>query len=252
VVRTATPTSEKTPVAAHLGLTDVGKIPSETTQTRGPTMAAPDSAVVANLLSEALALLDQRQARARALIEQAIFLAHGQYHLDAPIKGMLADWQLRAAVRHIHCHLQSNLRIDEVAKVTKLSANYFSRAFKITTGLSYSEFVIRARINLAKHLLSSTETPISEIALMCGLSDQPHLTRLFRRSVGLPPSMWRRLVIDPPPARESVHPAAEDEATTEGDQKASAPLSTSITPATAGVNLQNSASIDKPRRAAAT
>ncbi|MBV8472677.1 MAG: helix-turn-helix transcriptional regulator, partial [Hyphomicrobiales bacterium] len=41
-------------------------------------------------------------------------------------------------------------------------------------------------------LLLTTETPISEIALACGLTDQSHLTRIFKRSVGMPPAAWRR------------------------------------------------------------
>ena len=68
----------------------------------------------------------------------------------------------------------------------------------MTTGLTYSQYVIRARVDLAKHLLQTSKAPISEIALMCGLSDQPHLNRLFRRLVGVPPSTWRRMMAEPP------------------------------------------------------
>ena len=69
---------------------------------------------------------------------------------------------------------------------------YFSRAFKASVSVSYSEFVTRMRLDLAKHLLLTTDRPIAEIALICGLSDQSHLTRLFSRSVGFPPRAWRR------------------------------------------------------------
>jgi len=37
-----------------------------------------------------------------------------------------------------------------------------------------------------------TDKPLAEIALDCGLTDQPHLTRLFRRVVGMSPGAWRR------------------------------------------------------------
>ena len=74
--------------------------------------------------------------------------------------------------------------MDEAAKLVNLSSGHFSRAFKITTGLTYSQYVIQARIELAKHLLQASSAPISEIALICGLSDQP--------------SSWRRRAPDPP------------------------------------------------------
>jgi AraC-like DNA-binding protein len=38
----------------------------------------------------------------------------------------------------------------------------------------------------------SSQLPLSDIALSCGLSDQSHFTRVFRRIVGETPSAWRR------------------------------------------------------------
>jgi len=42
-------------------------------------------------------------------------------------------------------------------------------------------------------LMLLTEYPLSQLALDCGFTDQPHLTRLFRRIVGITPAAWRRL-----------------------------------------------------------
>jgi AraC family transcriptional regulator len=169
---------------------------------RDPTrhlLSNPQSAnisIVAQLLSDALATFDTDCSKARRCIERAHLVIHGRYGSASLEKGMLADWQMHKAVHHIHSNIGSPLRMEQAAKSVNLSSSYFSRAFKGTTGISYSEFVIQARISLAKHLLVSMTIPISEVALMCGLSDQPHLTRLFRRVVGLPPSMWRRRVLD--------------------------------------------------------
>jgi AraC family transcriptional regulator len=38
----------------------------------------------------------------------------------------------------------------------------------------------------------TTEDPLSQIALACGMADQAHLSKLFRRGVGETPSAWRR------------------------------------------------------------
>ena len=158
---------------------------------------------VARSICDALAVWEQDCAEARRYIEHALVLTRCVIPVDVPCKGMLADWQVRRVVDHIRANLETTLRIDDVAKLVRLSASYFSRAFKRTVGQSFSDFVIQARIDLAKDLLLSTELPISQIALKCGLSDQPHLTRLFRRQVGLPPNTWRRRFRDPafPPRR---------------------------------------------------
>ena len=48
------------------------------------------------------------------------------------------------------------------------------------------------RIELAQGLMLTTGASLSEIALSCGMSDQSHFTRSFRRIVGETPSSWRQ------------------------------------------------------------
>jgi AraC family transcriptional regulator len=162
-----------------------------------------DNELVARLLSDALALLDEDRAAARRHIERAVTLARG-WAPERPAKGLLADWQVRRTERFIRDNLGTPLRIRDVARTVNLSASYFSRAFKVTKGIAYSDFVMRARITLAKQLLLTTDTAISDIALICGLADQSHLTRLFSRSEGLPPWAWRRQQLDGPLARPAA------------------------------------------------
>lgn len=162
------------------------------------TFRSPNGVLVAQLIGEALAVFDEDAPRARGYIERAHFIMRGRYPVALPGRGMLADWQVRKVVHHIHGNLESELRMSDAAKRVNLSSGHFSRSFKMTTGLTYSQYVIQARVDLAKHLLQTSEAPISEIALMCGLSDQPHLNRLFRRLVGVPPSTWRRMMAEPP------------------------------------------------------
>ncbi|QIO36899.1 helix-turn-helix domain-containing protein [Bradyrhizobium sp. 1(2017)] len=147
------------------------------------------------LLGEALALLDQDRASARRCIEGARSLIRAPDHEDRPRNCLLAEWQVRRAKEFIRNNLATCLRMELVARHVQLSASYFSRAFKATAGVSYSDFLVNARIDLAKQLLLTTDIPISEVALACGLADQSHLTRLFGRIVGLPPNTWRRQVL---------------------------------------------------------
>ena len=147
-------------------------------------------AVVAKLLEEALKLLDRDMPGARRRIEDACKLVVNN-HPDCGKNGLLADWQLQRAQRYIRDNLDSRLRIGPVAKIVNLSPSYFSRAFKATKGIPFSDFVLMSRVALAKHLLSTTDRPIAQIALDCGLADQSHLTRIFNRAVGTPPRAWR-------------------------------------------------------------
>jgi len=51
----------------------------------------------------------------------------------------------------------------------------------------------RERVARAQHLLISTGEPLTQIALVCGFSDQSHFSRSFRRTVGASPGQWRRM-----------------------------------------------------------
>jgi AraC-like DNA-binding protein len=171
--------------------------PEEKPMSATLTVAAPaglpsfDSALVARLLAEALTILDNDRANARRHIERAYVLAQGETVTTAA-KGLLADWQVRRVDRFIVGHIATPLRIRDAAACVNLSAGYFSRAFKASKGVPYSEYVTAKRVTLAKQLLLTTHDPIAEIALACGFSDQSHLTRLFRATVGVPPGTWRR------------------------------------------------------------
>jgi AraC-like DNA-binding protein len=53
-------------------------------------------------------------------------------------------------------------------------------------------WIRQRRIELAQGLMLATDASLSEIALSCGMSDQSHFTRSFRRIVGQTPSSWRQ------------------------------------------------------------
>jgi AraC family transcriptional regulator len=76
--------------------------------------------------------------------------------------------------------------------LARLSEAHFSRAFKRTFGTSPHAFVIRRRVELATQYMLQTEAPLSDIALRCGFSDQPHLCKQFRQITGHTPAAWRR------------------------------------------------------------
>ena len=82
--------------------------------------------------------------------------------------------------------------VSDLSAVVRLSQAYFSRSFMQTFGLSPHAFVLRRRVELAAQLMLESADSLTEIALRCGFSDQPHLCRRFRKLVGETPGTWRR------------------------------------------------------------
>jgi len=108
------------------------------------------------------------------------------------LRGGLAGWQKRRVLEHVDRYLESSLLADDLAAIVRLSTGHFSRAFKISMGETPHSYIIRCRIRRAQSLMLETNDTLSQIACACGLTDQAHLTRLFRRIVGTTPMLWRR------------------------------------------------------------
>ncbi|SEQ51069.1 helix-turn-helix domain-containing protein [Sphingobium sp. YR768] len=111
---------------------------------------------------------------------------------QAPQAGGLAGWQLREVTAYVQNRLGRPLIVEELALVASLSPGHFCRAFKVSVGETPHAYVIRQRIRRAQRLMLETGNSLSDIASACGLADQAHLTRLFKRLVGTTPLLWRR------------------------------------------------------------
>src|ERR1700730_2816717 len=98
------------------------------------------------------------------------------------------------AIEYIDANLGSRLRVHEIAKFVGLSASHFSRAFKVSRGLSPVAYISLMRVDRAKCMIRATRKTLCQIAGDCGFADQSHLSRSFRRWVGATPAAWRRLV----------------------------------------------------------
>ncbi|MFC5757832.1 helix-turn-helix domain-containing protein [Rhizobium sp. GCM10022189] len=107
------------------------------------------------------------------------------------LRAGLCDWQAKRVVRYIDTRLHSQIRVADLAATVRMSPGHFSRAFSISFGITPHVFVMKARINRAQNLMRASDSDMSEVAAACGLADQAHFTRLFRRFVGTTPSSWR-------------------------------------------------------------
>jgi AraC family transcriptional regulator len=153
----------------------------------------------AHLLSHAMTLLETNHD-AWCCLDEALTLLRG--HLQesaanaASAAGVrqsgLARWQSRAAIEHINANLASKLSLAAIAKVVSLSKGHFSRAFKISHGVTPWAYIITVRVERAKSMIRATREPLSQISSACGFADQAHLCRAFRRWVGASPGIWRR------------------------------------------------------------
>lgn len=95
------------------------------------------------------------------------------------------------AKEYINEHQSEDLRLGTVAKAVNTSTFYFCKMFKKVTGLNFTDYLSRVRIEKAKNLLLNPNLRISEIAYEVGFQSLTHFNRVFKRVVGQSPTEYR-------------------------------------------------------------
>jgi AraC-like DNA-binding protein len=108
------------------------------------------------------------------------------------VRGGLAPWQERRAKEMLDADRMDAVSIHAVALECGLSPDYFTRAFRASTGMTPQCWLQTQRIAKAKALLDEPALTLAAIAQTCGFSDQSHFSRQFSRHTGKSPRQWRR------------------------------------------------------------
>ena len=161
--------------------------------------SADSNDALASLLASATIALDTDRRAAMSCIQRAaallgIDLSSGGDGTAGHScqQGGLAPWQAKHIRSFIEDKLDASIRATDLAGVVRLSTSHFFRAFRQTFGESPLAYIMQRRIRRAQELMLTSRLPLSQVALECGLCDQAHLCRVFRRIVGINPNAWRR------------------------------------------------------------
>jgi AraC-like DNA-binding protein/ligand-binding sensor protein len=98
---------------------------------------------------------------------------------------------LRKAERYIWEHYTRRISLQEIARISGLSAPYFSTIFKEEVGENLSSYLNRLRVEKAGRLLTETNLSLSEIAGSCGFEDQSWFSKIFKSYTGVSPGKYR-------------------------------------------------------------
>ena len=103
-----------------------------------------------------------------------------------------ADQTILHITEYIRAHYSEPLSLESLARAAGLSPSYFSRRFKIVTGMRTMEYINYIRLTKASQELLSTDHTITEVAMHSGFSDSNYFKDSFRRSYGLSPRAYRK------------------------------------------------------------
>lgn len=118
----------------------------------------------------------------------------------------LAPAECRRAREYILESLSGPIRLEDLSRLLGVSVHHLLPAFRQAFGTTPAKYVLRQRIRAAQRLLLGSTLDITAIALRTGFSSHSHLTEVFRRHIGFPPSAFREGARCSPPSATSDSP----------------------------------------------
>jgi len=98
---------------------------------------------------------------------------------------------IRRAKEYIHKHQADDLSLGQVARAVNTSTFYFCKMFKKYTGINFTDYLSRVRIEKSKNLLLNPNLRVSEIAFEVGFQSLTHFNRVFKKILGQSPTEYR-------------------------------------------------------------
>jgi AraC-like DNA-binding protein len=133
-----------------------------------------------------------RQPPEPYLISILMSIAHEHSRFSREPLTTLTAGHVSQVLDYIQSHLGDALRVDELAKLMRLSSTQFHRRFREATGESPRQYILKARLERAKQLITVSELPLSCIAFDVGFSSQSALTNAMKRYLNTTPAQLRR------------------------------------------------------------
>jgi AraC-like DNA-binding protein len=156
-------------------------------------MVRPFSAEDMLRSAEALARVGREQEQDRRLRPRQVILPMHDFAYMHNLKG--AEKTILKAQSYILQNLSESLQLSDVAQHCYVSRTHLSRIFREAGGTTFKEFVLQTRIRRAVELLTDTDQTITGICYDVGFRDVSHFGRVFRRYVGMSPSVYRQVLL---------------------------------------------------------
>lgn len=100
--------------------------------------------------------------------------------------------EIDTAISYFCEHYNEPINIDDYAKENHFSTSWFIRNFKLYTGITPKQYILKKRIYNAEALLQNTQYNINEIAQIIGYDNPLYFSRVFQKTKGISPSEYRK------------------------------------------------------------
>ena len=116
------------------------------------------------------------------------------YYLLQANNVQVIDWSCLDEFGHtctINAHIEHTDSIENLAIVTNCSVSTFKRKFKELFNTTPAKYRLENKLIKVAGLLKTSDKSISNIGYECGFESPEHLSRVFKKQYGIPPSQYR-------------------------------------------------------------
>jgi AraC-like DNA-binding protein/ligand-binding sensor protein len=134
---------------------------------------------------------EQYEAMLRLLATFAEHLAMISNSIEPPSAREPEPPVVSRAKKYIRERFRQRITLDEAAQAVHASTRHFCKVFKQATGITFTDYLARTRVEKAKHLLQNPHLRVSEIAFETGFDSISQFNRSFKRITGMSPTQYR-------------------------------------------------------------
>lgn len=99
------------------------------------------------------------------------------------------------AIQYVAEHYTDDLTVQQLADTVGVSPDYLSRQFRMMTGVAVHDYIQRYRISRSLGYLQQGYS-VQEVAEKCGFNSISYFSRVFKKEVGVPPTLYKQRVIE--------------------------------------------------------
>jgi YesN/AraC family two-component response regulator len=96
-------------------------------------------------------------------------------------------------MKYIRQNMDNKITLEDISKLTFFSSVYCDTVFKRETGKTLSEYIREKRMQMASHLLATTQLQIQSVATRCGIMDVQYFSKMFKAATGTTPKEYREM-----------------------------------------------------------
>ncbi|OIJ22255.1 DNA-binding response regulator [Anaerobacillus alkalidiazotrophicus] len=135
--------------------------------------------------------IDESENASEVLNHWNKFLLNAKQHITS-CKSKAWNPNIKKLMQYIANHYAEPITLTEVAKHFHFNPSYLSNYFTTHNKESFTEYLNKIRIEEASKLLKQNTAAISEIGSMVGYSDHSYFCKVFKKTMGISPSQYRR------------------------------------------------------------